>query len=260
MNRGALLSSASASIASTAALPSTAAASSLTAFPSVNDELAAVERRILDVEGDIARVENDLAAAIKKRDQFEDDEKKWERYDREVQRCAKKEEQLRKKEEQLRDDLKRKEQAAAVRSLARHGLPRLGPRRGWSSNPAENFEHESAQLIQQKFSPLSGLPFREGISSIWALHANGDLQSWASEMDVQQLVKAVLQDAITAAGLGHMLKCYNGLSIFKLRPDIWVVMNDRGVPVGVCEVKKPGRSIMNSSFVHGQIYDYMLRL
>lgn len=79
-------------------------------------------------------------------------------------------------------------------------------------------------------------------------------------MDVQQLVKAVLQDAITAAGLGHMLKCYNELSIFKLRPDIWVVMNDRGVPVGVCEVKKPGRSIINSSFVHGQIYDYMLRL
>ena len=39
-------------------------------------------------------------------------------------------------------------------------------------------------------------------------------------MDVQQLVKAVLQDAITAAGLGHLLKCYNELSIFKLRPDI----------------------------------------
>jgi len=39
-----------------------------------------------------------------------------------------------------------------------------------------------------------------------------------------------------------------------------VVMNERGVPVGVCEVKKPGRTIINSPVVHGQIYDYMLRL
>ncbi len=97
-------------------------------------------------------------------------------------------------------------------------------------------------------------------SYIWGAFDSGDLQSWASEMDVQQLVKAVLQDAITAAGLGHLLKCYNELSIFKLRPDIWVVMNERGVPVGVCEVKKPGRTIINSPVVHGQIYDYMLRL
>jgi len=149
---------------------------------------------------------------------------------------------------------------AAVRSIAQHGLPPLGSRRGSSSNPAENLEHSPAQLKQQKFSTLSGMQLQSGISSIWALHANGDLQSWASEMDVQQLVKAVLQDAITAAGLGHLLKCYNELSIFKLRPDIWVVMNERGVPVGVCEVKKPGRTIINSPVVHGQIYDYMLRL
>ena len=76
-------------------------------------------------------------------------------------------------------------------------------------------------------------------------------------MDVQQLVKATLQDAITAAGLGHLLKCYNELSIFKLRPDIWVVRDERGVPVGVCEVKKPGANIMDSGIVHGQIYDYV---
>ena len=149
---------------------------------------------------------------------------------------------------------------AAVRSIALHGLPPLGPRRGSSSNPAENHEHKPANLKQHKFIQFSGLQLREGVSAIWALHANGDLQSWASEMDVQQLVKAVLQDAITAAGLGHLLKCYNELSIFKLRPDIWVVMNDHGVPVGVCEVKKPGRDIIDSRVVHGQIYDYMLRL
>lgn len=84
-------------------------------MPSVDDELAAVKQRITDVEGSIVRVENQLAAAIEKRDRFEDDEKKWERYDGDVQRLAKKEEQLRelllKEKEQLRDELKRKELA-----------------------------------------------------------------------------------------------------------------------------------------------------
>ncbi len=79
-------------------------------------ELAAVKRCILDVDGDIARAEKQLAAAIEKRDRFEGDEKKWERYDGDVQRLAKEKVQLRdekalllKKEEQLRDELKRKE-------------------------------------------------------------------------------------------------------------------------------------------------------
>lgn len=151
--------------------------------------------------------------------------------------------------------------AAAVHSIATHGLPPLGPRRASSSQPAENREHAPAQLQQRPFGVLHPLELQTGRSSyIWGAYDSGDLQSWASEMDIQQLVKAVLQDAITAANLGHLLKCYHELSIFKLRPDIWVVMNERGVPVGVCEVKKPGSSIMDSPVVHGQIYDYMLRL
>jgi hypothetical protein len=82
----------------------------------------------------------------------------------------------------------------------------------------------------------------------------------ASEMDIQQHVISVLSDAITAAGLQQKLHCFNELSIFRLRHDIWVVMSSTGVPVGVCEVKKPGVNIMNSRYVFGQIYDYMMRL
>ena len=37
-------------------------------------------------------------------------------------------------------------------------------------------------------------------------------------------------------------------------------MSNRGIPVGVCEVKRPGKHIMNSPYIFGQIYDYMLRL
>ncbi len=116
-NRDALRASASASVAPSAALPATtaAAASSSAALPSVDDELAAVKQRILLVDGDIARVEKQLTAAVEKRDRFEGDEKKWERYDGDVQRLSKEKQQLRDEKalllEQLRDELKRKEQA-----------------------------------------------------------------------------------------------------------------------------------------------------
>jgi len=116
--KDALRASAAASVAPTAASPAPAAASSSPAPPPTADELAAVKQRITAVEGDIARVEKQLAAAIEKRDRFEDDEKKWERYDGDVQRLCKEKEQLRdekalllKKEEQLRDEFKRKENA-----------------------------------------------------------------------------------------------------------------------------------------------------
>src|SRR4051812_39561156 len=99
----ALLASASASVAPSTALPATAA--SFSAAPRLEHELAAVKQRINDVEGDIARVEKQLTAAIEKRDRFEGDEKKWERYDDEVQQLRTKEALLLKKEEQLRDEL-----------------------------------------------------------------------------------------------------------------------------------------------------------
>ena len=140
-----------------------------------------------------------------------------------------------------------------------HGLPRLGPRRGSSSHPTENTEHHPASLQVQEFRPLHGLQLQPHLSAIWASAKSQGrmLSAWATESDVQGFVKIVLQDAIEAAGLSQRLTCYNEMSIFKLRPDIWVVTNDRGVPVGVCEVKKPGRSIMDSRVLHGQIYDYV---
>jgi hypothetical protein len=86
------------------------------------------------------------------------------------------------------------------------------------------------------------------------------LDAWGSESDIQGFVKTVLGDAIVAAGLKHKLRCFNELSVFSIRPDIWIVVNECGVPVGVCEVKAPGRSVMKNDIVHGQIFDYMLQL
>ncbi len=107
VSKDALRANAFASVSASVASPAAAASSS-----SPIDELATVKQRITQVEGDIGRVEKQLAAAIEKRDRFEDDEKKWERYNSDVQRLAKEKEQLRELlKEQLRDELKRKEMA-----------------------------------------------------------------------------------------------------------------------------------------------------
>jgi hypothetical protein len=83
---------------------------------------------------------------------------------------------------------------------------------------------------------------------------------WGSESDIQGYVKDALGDAITAAGLERgSVDCRNELGIFDVRPDIWIVRENR-MPIGVVEVKKPNPKIMQSEHVHGQIYDYMLRL
>eukprot|EP00977_Amphora_coffeiformis_P000444 scaffold112_cov196-Amphora_coffeaeformis.AAC.11 len=64
-------------------------------------------------------------------------------------------------------------------------------------------------------------------------------------------------------GLEGRVECFNELSIFDLRPDIWIVCNG-GVPIGVVEVKKTAidneDETLHSPFVQGQLFDYMLRL
>ena len=86
------------------------------------------------------------------------------------------------------------------------------------------------------------------------------LDEWGSESDIQKLVSAVISDIICAIGLKSRLKFFAELSVFRLRADIWVVMKSTGLPVGVIEVKKPNKEVLNSRRTCGQIYDYLLRL
>jgi hypothetical protein len=94
---------------------------------------------------------------------------------------------------------------------------------------------------------------------IWGAYRKSGL-TYGSESDIQSFVRLVLMDAICEAGLSKEVTCNIELSIYHLRPDIWILCTSSGVPIGVVEVKKPDQNIMNSSLLHGQIYDYMLRL
>jgi hypothetical protein len=139
-------------------------------------------------------------------------------------------------------------------------IPLLGEPHGSTSTPSENKEHEDATLVVKDFAPLSELPSIVITSLIWAKLRNNAALSWGSESDIQKLVSLVIEDAIASAGLDKELACYSELGVKNMRPDIWVVVNKFGIPIGVIEVKKPGVDIMESKRVHGQIYDYMLRL
>ncbi len=142
-----------------------------------------------------------------------------------------------------------------------NGLPPLGAPRGSASSPSENTSHIPATLHVCEFSLVQNIPWSpQQTSAIWATAHTGYLRSWGSEREIQTAVTLVLQDLISSVGLEDMLRCYQELSIFKLRADIWIVVDATGVPVGVVEVKKPGKKIMQSDYVHGQIYDYMMRL
>jgi len=149
---------------------------------------------------------------------------------------------------------------AAGHSIVEHGLPPLGHRQGSNSAPSINPEHQPASLKEQSFRAIPELKLHICPSSIWVRYHNKAIHTWTTETSVQMLVTNVLEDAVMAAGLETRLSICNELSIMKVCPDIWVVMTASGKPVGVCEVKTPGSTIMNSRMLHGQIYDYMLRL
>jgi hypothetical protein len=49
------------------------------------------------------------------------------------------------------------------------------------------------------------------------------------------------------------------MGTFELRPDLWV-LRVGGLPVGVVEVKKPGKGVLEDEHVLGELYDYLLHL
>ena len=152
---------------------------------------------------------------------------------------------------------------ARVKSLFGDGLPPLGVARGSVSKGSVNKEHGDAALTVGTFavvSELGNLLIPRPSKMVWEMYEGKGGLDYVTEHDIQLFVEAVIIDAISAVGLTGMLGCFNELSVSGLRPDIWVVKQRDGKPVGVVEVKKPGPAIMEEPKLHGQIYDYMMRL
>jgi len=106
------------------------------------------------------------------------------------------------------------------------------------------------------------------LREVWGDVFRSQSQRYASESDIQTLVRFALEDvkAVASKLLPELkLDLFNELSVFQLRADIWVV-TAAGVPVGVVKVKKPPlgdadpAAALNNMLVAGEMYDYLLRL
>eukprot|EP00977_Amphora_coffeiformis_P017733 scaffold5885_cov201-Amphora_coffeaeformis.AAC.11 len=108
-----------------------------------------------------------------------------------------------------------------------NGIPPFGKRSGSRSRGSVSKEkHDDAVLFERTFGMFSDVVLcRQDTPALWYMYYDlkGGSNDWGSESDIQGLVKQVLQSAICTVGLAAKIKCFNELSIFDLRPDIWIV-------------------------------------
>ena len=75
---------------------------------------------------------------------------------------------------------------------------------------------------------------------------------YASESDIQGFVKDVMYDVLNATGLKNDISMFNEITLTKFRPDIWIVITNKKMPLCVLEVKKPPPSTKGSSLRSNQ--------
>ncbi len=71
-------------------------------------------------------------------------------------------------------------------------------------------------------------------------------------------VSLVLSDAFLMLGIRD-LSVLQEVTLHSLRPDLIIVF-DGTHPIGVVEIKTPHPGVLDNSYVHGQIYDYMAHI
>lgn len=72
-------------------------------------------------------------------------------------------------------------------------------------------------------------------------------------------MKLVLDDIIIALQLQGTVIMQEEVTVHSLQPNLLVLIH-KHYPIGVVEIKTPGSEVLNNSKVHGQMYDYMVRL
>ena len=113
------------------------------------------------------------------------------------------------------------------KTFFKNGIPPLGQFTGSKisiDNVDSKEKHDDARLVEDTFEYLPDETVLLQDDSIqWDLYRrSGYINDWSSQGDVHELVQQVLQSAIFAVGLEGKMQICNELSIFDLRPDIWI--------------------------------------
>jgi hypothetical protein len=140
------------------------------------------------------------------------------------------------------------------------GLPPLGTKSLSPSGPREQTHGFLADCNVAEFNVVKDLTLAvEHLGSeIWSASSHG--MDWSTEPQVCGYVERVLRDVVGALQLSDKVTIKSEAGVNGMRPDFWVVSN-RGVPIGIVDVKRPGnvggKSIMESRSLHGQTFAYL---
>jgi hypothetical protein len=142
----------------------------------------------------------------------------------------------------------------------RHGQPPIdvGSISSSSASIPNNHKKARVEVRDADFALFESIgPPRDGVSHVlWGNLANSlhERLQWSSESDICGFVTLFLREV--ARELNLALEFRAEVGFFNLRPDLTVVKMF-GVPVGVVEVKRPTKGILDNGAVLGELYDYM---
>jgi hypothetical protein len=156
-------------------------------------------------------------------------------------------------------------ESSSLEYLFRNGLPPLAQYVS-SSSPSKNKKHDEVKRFDE--FPLGRVEVPEmnlratSVILLQSQNSRGNELAYGSESDIAGYVKIFIRDVLVACGLNEEIDLFSECSDGVYRPDIWIVRNKNGMPLGVIEVKKPKSNLLGdpSLRVMGQLFDYMLRL
>jgi len=138
------------------------------------------------------------------------------------------------------------------------GFPLLTKHTGSPALSSKNKKHLPARFTTKVlWMNVKGLTFLKVPSKIHI----GWKNEYSTEASIAFFCQCLLDDVVQANPelQGLNLTFVPELSAFGDKADIWVLAL-HGRPIGAIEIKKPGVGVMDSSWVAGQILDYMTRI
>ncbi|KAM9993443.1 hypothetical protein ACTFIZ_011414 [Dictyostelium cf. discoideum] len=139
-----------------------------------------------------------------------------------------------------------------------NALPPLGEMSGSLSYPTVGKKHEPATFVLKRFEILADIKPVSNTNLLWKSLRGQKSLAYSTESDIVSYVKSAIGDIIQSCGINA--SCANDFGVSGLKPDIMVLANSIGLLIGIIEVKKPSKNIMENERLHGQTFNYMLSI
>ena len=124
-------------------------------------------------------------------------------------------------------------------------------------------DHPVVSFEERYFGLLPQEVFEEVKGDVSGLQTVQGYVTYASENDVATRVHSVVFNVLAALGFADVASVHSEVATFNIRADIFVV-EVRGIPIGVIEIRKPDKDLKVVGMQHpnilGELYDFMEHL